>query len=208
MSSRPNSRSEVPQRTWPKWARLVVSLWLIYHLAAIVIGPLNLPPSILGEALYPYVASYHRVLYIGHPYKFFAPDPGPSHLIEYDVELADGSHVKERMPDRNKQWPRLLYHRHFMLTEFVGNMPPEAPAPNADPRSLTWEAAPLSAAQRVRVQGYADHLLHRYDARRVTLTLVMHDWTPMEAITRDHVSLNDERSFMRRPLGTYERGAP
>lgn len=194
-----------PVYPWSATVRLLVSLWLIYHLFAIITGPLNLPPSIHGQAILPAALPYHRVLYLGHAYKFFAPDPGPSHLIEYDIEQADGQHLKGRFPDRREQWPRLLYHRHFMLTEFVGNMEPEITAENMN--TVTWETAPLSEPQRVRVAAYADHLLHAHDGRRVTLTLVQHAMPTMDQITRDKVSLLDERSYRRRPLGTYERGS-
>lgn len=200
------SETDLPRRSvWPASLRWFVSLWLVYHFAAIIAGPLNLPPSILGSTILPYVLPYHRVLFVGHPYKFFAPDPGPSHLIEYDVELADGTHLKQRFPDRHDQWPRLLYHRHFMLTEFVGNMPPE---PNINLAALSWEQMPMLEDQRARVQAYADHLLHKHNGQRVTLTLVQHGLPSMEQVTRDHVSLLDERSYRRRSLGTYERGTP
>ena len=190
---------------WPLWARGLISLAIIWQLLAILVGPLNLPPSILGSALMPYFAPYHRLLFIGHPYKFFAPDPGPSHLLEYDLELADGSHEKGRLPDRNEQWPRLLYHRHFMLTEFIGNMPPDF---NPGVNNASWEQMPMSRAQQVRAKGYADHLLSRPDAKQVTLTLVMHALPSMEQMARERVSLLDERSYRRRLLGTYSRETP
>ncbi|MBL8827125.1 MAG: hypothetical protein JNM18_09070 [Planctomycetaceae bacterium] len=201
--SRVTPKTDELRLPWSGPVRLLVSLWLIYHLLAILTGPLNLPPSIHGSAMLPAVLPYHRVLFLGHAYKFFAPDPGPSHLIECDIELADGSHVKPTFPDRHEQWPRLLYHRHFMLTEFVGNMEPGMPS---DMNNFTWETAPLSDVQRIRVRGYADHLLDAYNGQRVTLTLVQHLMPTTEQITKEKVSLRDPRSYRRRPLGTFERG--
>ena len=49
---------------------------------------------------------------------FFAPDPGASTLVQYTVERPDGTILEGRMPNRQIV-PRLLYHRHFMLTESI-----------------------------------------------------------------------------------------
>ena len=52
-----------------------------------------------------------------HGYRFFAPDPGPSHLILYEVSLENGETASGRFPDQNVHRPRLLYHRFFMISE-------------------------------------------------------------------------------------------
>ncbi|MCY2982335.1 MAG: hypothetical protein NTY15_01710 [Planctomycetota bacterium] len=77
----------------------------------------------LAETMKP----YSQWLYINHGYFFFAPNPGPSHLIQCafsppdDVEAAEKSGPKRMVPDRTEHWPRLLYHRYFMLSEFYSN---------------------------------------------------------------------------------------
>jgi len=61
-------------------------------------------------------------LFLGHGYRFFAPDPGPSHLVEFEITSADGSVVSGRFPDRDddaNSLPRLQYHRWFMLSETI-----------------------------------------------------------------------------------------
>ena len=90
---------------------------------------------------------YLDVLYLNHGYGFFAPDPGASHLIDYTIELKDGSQMKGRFPDLNEHWPRLRYHRHFMLAEQIVGGAPEA---------------------------YARHLLKTHDAQRVRLERIEH----------------------------------
>jgi hypothetical protein len=77
----------------------------------------------LAETMKP----YSQWLYINHGYFFFAPNPGPSHLIQCDFSPPDKSEAIEKpgskltMPDRAEHWPRLLYHRYFMLSEFYNS---------------------------------------------------------------------------------------
>lgn len=77
----------------------------------------------LAETMKP----YSQWLYINHGYFFFAPNPGPSHLIQCafsppdNGESAEKSSPKLTLPDRAEHWPRLLYHRYFMLSEFYTN---------------------------------------------------------------------------------------
>jgi hypothetical protein len=87
------------------------------------------PPSILGSELQRVYRPYITALYLDHAYKFFAPNPGPSHLLRYDLYFADGRKSinadDQLFPDRRRHWPRLWYHRHFMVTEFLGPRPPK-----------------------------------------------------------------------------------
>ena len=77
----------------------------------------------LAETMKP----YSQWLYINHGYFFFAPNPGPSHLIQCAFSPQDNGEATEKlgpkltMPDRNENWPRLLYHRYFMLSEFYSS---------------------------------------------------------------------------------------
>ena len=70
---------------------------------------------------------YLQILYLNHGYQFFAPEPGESTLLAFEAERDDGTVVRGRIPDRTT-WPRLLYHRHFMLTEHMSDAPRRAPA--------------------------------------------------------------------------------
>ena len=62
------------------------------------------------------------MLGLANGYRFFAPEPGPSHLIRYEVTLPDGTRKEGFFPDRAHHQPRLLYHRYFMLSEFVNTL--------------------------------------------------------------------------------------
>jgi hypothetical protein len=84
---------------------------------------MNQGDSVIGAELKKLYHPYITATFLDHSYKFFAPNPGPSHLVRYDLYFADGSSRVNRddqiLPDRVGHWPRLLYHRHFMLTEFM-----------------------------------------------------------------------------------------
>jgi len=112
-----------------RWVRVGVSLLLVYHLAAVLLEPLATPPnfagppSVIPEQVRPMFHGYTTALSLDHAYKFFAPNPGDSHLVRYDLYFADGTkrvnQPDQWFPDRKRNWPRLLYHRYFMITEFL-----------------------------------------------------------------------------------------
>lgn len=124
------SDSKTLSSRWPIWIRVVCSLVLLFHLFCVIIAPLAGPPpsSSLSRNAAATVDPYIQAMFLGHGYRFFAPNPGPSHLIEYEILNADGSVTTGRYPDRDEHWPRLYYHRHFMLSETansVSNIPPQ-----------------------------------------------------------------------------------
>jgi hypothetical protein len=107
--------------SWSPGVRTVATIAILFFLFVIVIAPLANP---IGSASFTIplakaVSPIHRALFLGHGYRFFGPDPGPSHLVDYIVTRSDGSQVQGRFPDRQRYWPRLLYHRWFMLSETI-----------------------------------------------------------------------------------------
>jgi len=101
-------------------------------------------------------------LYLNHGYHFFAPSPGPGHIIRYELFDDRGSVIGQgEFPNTKDQWPRLRYHRHFMLTEQA-----ELPSENAEDRQH-W--------QRVYLESYARHLLRiNPEAQSVRLRRIAH----------------------------------
>ena len=105
-------------------SKAAISLALIFYLLLLFIGPLSNPVASeqLIRPIEKTVRPFERALFLGHGYRFFAPDPGPSHLVEYEITQNDGSVLKGRFPDRNDNetaFPRLQYHRWFMLSETI-----------------------------------------------------------------------------------------
>ncbi|WP_231602608.1 hypothetical protein [Neorhodopirellula pilleata] len=117
-----------------RW-KVILSVAILAHLTAVFAppmafqsrGPRGLSPSV--ATLLDPLASYGQMLYLDRGYAFFAPDPGPSHLITVEIDDpastdADANRSPaevRRFPSLNDQWPRLLYHRHFMLAEFLND---------------------------------------------------------------------------------------
>src|SRR4051812_9871294 len=104
--------------------RAVASALLVAHLCAVFVGPWAMPPagSLLSRSFAAALGPYVQAMYLDNGYRFFAPEPGPSHLIRYEILLPDGKRVEGYFPDRKRHWPRLLYHRYFMLSEFVSTL--------------------------------------------------------------------------------------
>jgi hypothetical protein len=186
--------------TWPVWMRCLVTLAIIWHVGALLAAPLSLPPSVIGTALREKVfRHYTELMFLNHANKFFAPDPGPSHLLRYEVELADGTTKSGTVPNLTEQFPRLLYHRYFMLTERIANGPPDGPP--AEP-NLDWTRLPPTRFETELARSYADHLLDQYHARRVTLTMVQHLLYGQDQV-REGAQIGHENSYRQRALGTF-----
>lgn len=108
-----------PEPTWSPRTKLILSGLAVVHLLAVFAAPWSMPQpsSQLARVVNEGFSPWTHALYMRHGYRFFAPDPGPSHLILYEVTTEDGRTVEGRFPDRNQHRPRLLYHRFFMISE-------------------------------------------------------------------------------------------
>ncbi len=162
--------------------RWVVNLWLVFHLAAIIIAPASVSPSSsLMNSAWELVHPYLVFLDLNHGHHFFAPEPGESTLLAFEAERADGSVVRGRIPDR-RIGPRLLYHRYFMLTEHMNGAPEEL--------QTLWH------------ESYAQHIGHEFGAKQVRLTQLFHLLPTMERV-RGGGRLDDPESYEARPLGVF-----
>ncbi len=126
-AAKPKPASEIVG--WPAWARGLVSLLLVWHLAAIFLAPFSQPPTsrlVAFLAQNPVVRAYTDPLYLNHGYSFFAPEPGPGHVIEYTLFDSTGNQLEtSRFPSKREQWPRLNYHRFMMLADQLDAFPSE-----------------------------------------------------------------------------------
>lgn len=173
--------------------RVLVSLAVTLHLFAVFVGPWAMPPSSeLASSSARGLQPYLDALFLANGYRFFAPEPGPSHLVRYELTLDDGTLQTGEFPNRQQNWPRLLYHRHFMLSEFINTLE----NPNA----------PQDRAEAV-ARGYAQHLAETYDARAVRLYLRRH-YVPRTSEVRQGMRLSDKALYEERPLAVYTREEP
>jgi len=187
-----NSTPEAAQSPG-RGVRILVSALVAVHLGGVFMGPFAMPPQVseLAATLAVVYRPYVDGLSLANGYRFFAPEPGPSHLVRYELTFDDGSTREGSFPNRDVNKPRLLYHRYFMMSEFLNTL--------SDP------AAP-NERRDLYVKSYADHLLHATNAKSVKLFLVRH-WVPRMDEVRAGRKLTDEILYEERPLGTFERGA-
>ena len=197
---------------WSPRARWVASVLLAVHLLAVFVAPWSYPPpsSLLAQTIAGWFAPYLQAAYLDHGYRFFAPNPGPSHLVVYELEMPDRAVRRGRFPDLNQHWPRLLYHRHFMISEATFDMtepflgPPPAELVDARQRQA-YQAAKRRAELLLR--SLASELLRRHDARSVKLWLHTH-LIPDPWEVQNGMRLDDPSLFEERMLGEFDGEQP
>ncbi len=189
-------------RRLSRGARLAISAAVIFHLVAVVAAPFSAIPDTESPAPdegdpSPTGQLSHRVarglqwyiqpLFLNHGYRFFAPDPGPSDTIRCELELDDGRQLIKTYPKLEEQWPRLLYHRHFMLTSRLAGGA-------ENPVALEYANA------------YARHLAEKYGARTVRVFYVRHD-LPERLKVMSGTNIKDSSLYITmpdpRPSGTW-----
>ncbi len=190
-----NNTQDKPETIGPpgRGVRVLVSVLVSLHIVAVFLGPFAMPPqtSELAATLADVYRPYVDGLSLANGYRFFAPEPGPSHLVRYELTFDDGSTEPGEFPNRDSNWPRLLYHRYFMMSEFLNTLSnPDAPSERRDRY----------------VRSYARHLLAEHGAKSVKLTLVRH-WVPRMDEVRQGRKLTDKVLYEERSLGTFEREA-
>ncbi len=101
--------------------RVVISIVIAWHFAAIFLAALCIPATsdlVIDITQKPPMQWYLDVLYMNQGHSFFAPDVGPSRIVEYELYDQSGQPIgKDYLPSRKNHWPRLRYHRHFMLAD-------------------------------------------------------------------------------------------
>lgn len=182
MSTRPNFRS---------YAKIGGSLLILFHVAAIAAAPASVPPTPpLMQQIHSLFRPYLQFGFLNHGYHFFAPDPGPSSLIEFTVRTKDGQEKWGRLPDRNVHNPRLLYHRHFMLAEFYGAIPPHQ-------KDLRMAVA----------TAYAQQILKEENGESVELSLVTHELSSRQEILAGKAP-TDPKKYQVERIGRFEFQEP
>jgi len=216
-AARPGSQGRLaaaqPKRILTTKQKQLISAVLAFHLLAVITGPLAAPPSseLFGQ-LWDKMQWYVEPMFLNHGYRFFGPDPGASHLVEYEVELADGSKLTGDFPDLGDHWPRLFYHRHFMLSERLqafpdSRQPPDALLAIGMACGLSGEGAtidlPGDPTINALARSYARHLYHKHNAKRVKLTLVRHLIPQPDWVLEEGMKLDDPSLYVRWLLADY-----
>jgi hypothetical protein len=166
-------------------------LLLLVHVTAVFVAPFTFATSSGPGSASPFATSVMNALrvyidaaFLNHGYFFFAPNPGPSHLVRCRLDNGAGrAPVEWSFPDRQQQWPRLLYHRHFMLSESLNSRyAPAVPPPEiaGDQKQLdNWREG--RRHYELLRESYRRHLYAAHSADRADVIRVEHRQpTPFE----------------------------
>ncbi|QEG43345.1 hypothetical protein [Roseimaritima ulvae] len=199
--------AELPAVRW-RWIASGLIIWQLWAVLGEPVefmtrAPMSIEGSPAGEAFNRPVKAYSEFTYLNHGYAFFAPDPGPSHLIEVRVENPGGEPLKETFPSLQQQWPRLLYHRHFMLTEFLHNL--HAARLPAELRDDTSEEIADWRASRQQFEAIRDSFRRHVastvgvEVQHVSIARIEHRAPFVPEYLLDSVRLRDERLYTELP---------
>jgi hypothetical protein len=165
--------------------KLFGSLAIAAHLAAIFIAPASVPPaSPLEQTAWEFCRPYLQAANLNHGYHFFAPEPGESTLLSFVGKTATGTIRHGVIPDKQLHRPRLLYHRYFMLTEYLGSLD------ETDPH------------RQDVVNSFARQLLREYQLQEIELKLVRHRPSRRQEILIG-ADLQASQTYEYQPLGTF-----
>lgn len=196
-----------------RW-KIVLSILVTLHLVAVVAEPFRFftrssrGTSPLADIPRQLLAPYVEFAYLNHGYFFFAPEPGPSHVMDVRLKFAGDKSGILRFPDRAAHWPRLYYHRNFMLSEFLHQLhaPPVQASPELAPEFLEAWQADRRMFETVR-DSYRRHLQARYVAETVDIDRVEHRLPSMDEVLNAHLRLDDPTQYLILPDG-LERDLP
>jgi hypothetical protein len=162
--------------------RWCINLCVILHFSAIIAAATVIGPAPgYAQAIWKVFHPYLQALFLNHGFNFFAPEPSPSTLMDFEAVRADGSIVKGRIPERSI-WPGLLYERHLLLTEHIGVMP--------EGSRYEW------------YRSYARHLCRKHGATKVHLVLLTHFPLEMEDV-REGERLDSAFTYREVDLGDF-----
>ncbi len=220
MSSQPVAPPAIARR----W-RILISVLVVLHVAAVLIPPFRFAsrssqgePSPLAESGYRWLRPYINAAYLDHGYFYFAPNPGPSHLVRYEVDQGEGQeplvgvfpHIEPRRPRIiGTQLPRVMYHRHFMLAEslhasFTPPDPPQDVPENEELRNLMLEDWQRRRETYVALKkSFEQHLSAVHGGRPVTIVRVEHR-QPSPAEYREGLKIDDPQLYRDLPESLSE----
>ncbi|MBA2115854.1 hypothetical protein [Bremerella alba] len=213
MNDRPQSPAEAkaatPRIAWSSGFRGFVSVLLLIHLVALFVGPCASPPpsSYWAQGTEQFIAPYlHATFLRGHGYRFFAPNPGPSHLVRYELlDEADEEIGEGTFPSLDQHWPRLLYHRHFMISESMFNTAnvPIEPPPSEAPPSVHAEFQAVAGLRDAYLDSISRYLARQHpEATKIRIVMVQHA-IPLPQDVANGRPLNDSTLYEEVVLGVY-----
>ncbi len=101
---------------WPGWARVVVTVALLFHLSAVLAGAFGVPPSsTLERTIADVFAPYFGLADLGYAYRFYV-EPPPTPVVTATLQFDDGRPDETlRLPGRMVAGPRMRHQRQLAL---------------------------------------------------------------------------------------------
>jgi hypothetical protein len=121
--------------------------------------------------------------------------------MRFTLQNADGSQATLQFPDKQAQWPRLMYHRHFMLSEFLHSShvpPPDTNLAAADQAAFRSWQNDRNRFEMIR-DSYLDHVKTRYAADSATVTRIEHQLPSSQDVLENKLPLDDPRLYIELP---------
>ena len=169
---------------------VALNTWIVFHFFSICTAPASIPPSTdIARSAWTCCSGYLQLLYLNHAYHFFAPEPGGSTLIAYEATSQDGRVEWSRIPNR-EQFPRLRYHRHFVLTDHA---------------SAVLQARP--DLKPMLSKSFALHLASKHNASEVVLSEVQHELSTPQQF-RSGRAIDDPITYSENWLGEFKWEQP
>jgi hypothetical protein len=101
--------------------RVALTIFILWQFTGVFLAALCVPATselVMDIAQHWPMQWYLDALYMNQGHSFFAQEVGPGHLIRYQLLDQNGHEIEHGdFPSRKDHWPRLLYHRYFMLAD-------------------------------------------------------------------------------------------
>ncbi|MFO0960889.1 MAG: hypothetical protein U0800_26200 [Isosphaeraceae bacterium] len=187
---------------WPRWACRLASIALVWHMGSQLAAQLAAQPaSRLETAAAGVFLPYFEFLNVGHSYRYYAPEPGPTPIVLARLRYSDGREEEIRLPDRGLT-PRLRYQRHLNLANHLYNdflqsrareqdhdHPPGAPPHSHEQGPGRWAAS------------YAHHLSRSHPGcETIALYATRHLLPDLEEVAARGIPEADDERFYEVPV--------
>jgi len=197
----------------PPWVRKTVSLAIALHFFAILTtvvgsGTHLFPPPMLAEMvrLWKPINVYLHSIFLTNPYRFYAPDPGPTNIMWFRLRYADGA-VRWVELSRRDEWAmRIPYQRHMSLTMLLNGLTMPDPV---DSRKVV-----ISEEGQVCIASFVRHLARTYPRFGADGTTIAVDWITAYNVfhgilepgnIRMNWEFDDPRMYEQVYLGVYRQ---
>lgn len=159
------------------FVRVAVSIFIVWHFAGVFLAALSIPissPLVYSIAQKGIMQWYLDAIFMNQGHSFFAPEVGPGHLIKYQLYDQNNQIVEQSdFPSRKEHWPRLLYHRYFMLADQS-----DVPTDNKQESDM-W--------QRKYLEAYGRQLLRDHEQAQTVVVRRYAHWPLPESYVSDGI---------------------